>query len=128
MKDPTCGYSKRYTIFCGQSRRMCKKCYVRQMSVTYRQVVEGGFVEDPADFVHVCDRCGAEIGSPDSMIYVGLQNRKGGVLVPDVELCFACGAELAEWLKGEDFFLPDEEHETPSDVLWGDKMVCDDED
>lgn len=119
MKDPFCRYTKRYTLPCEQSRALCTYCRQRQEDISEYNMKYFLKDVDPQDLVHVCDRCGREVVSTDSLMYVTLQNRRGGTIIPDAELCMSCGMELAEWLKGSDFFLQDGGVTPEADALWG---------
>lgn len=54
--------------------------------------------------IHICDRCGAEIGEIDSIIYSDVSNREGGALA-HLELCKSCASQLYEWMRGADIAL-----------------------
>jgi ribosomal protein L40E len=67
----------------------------------------------------VCDRCGARIDHPDSMLYLLLENRKGE-MVYNIEICRECVAEIADWLSGLELTDPLESTgEELDDSIWG---------
>ena len=126
IQQPFCQFSNRYNMICVQKRYMCDSCYVKQQYISTSDTKIMCRV-DPrrrGEFVHVCDRCGKEISVSGNMLFASVSNVKGGMVIPDAELCLSCGAELAEWLKGNDFFLADDflkenRINSAADLLWG---------
>lgn len=50
----------------------------------------------------VCDRCGAEINTPNSVTYAGIRRVKNDINDIDYELCVSCANKLRKWFKGEE--------------------------
>lgn len=97
-----CPYSERYALPCGTKRSECDTCYMKQQSLTDRFNWTAHYLKKPK-VVHICDRCGAEIGRIDLAVYMDITNRDG-VTILTQELCFDCASTLVEWAqkKGED--------------------------
>lgn len=58
-----------------------------------------------------CDRCGAEIKSPQIWIYAGMRTVKDGKNSIDHELCMSCADKLQLWLKSK-------ETEGVEEIIW----------
>ena len=114
-----CPYDLRHNLFCVRGRKdkqsyRCSHCYMRQQAMSYYQINrENVFID------RVCDRCGARIDNPDSMLYLLLENRKGE-MVYNIEICRECVAEIADWLSGLELTDPlKSTGEELDDSIWG---------
>lgn len=89
-----CRYMRRFNLMCYANKfNLCNTCYMYQQDARTSQVK------------HICDRCGFEVsGADDKLTYLGLQNRDGGYIAANVELCEACATQLLTWLGNKDFF------------------------
>ncbi len=102
-----CRHGGRHTIFCmgtkpnGKNReKACEHCYIRQQSMSLFQMTQ-----EKAEIDRVCDRCGESIDNPDTVVYVDMENNRGGLLMT-MELCRNCAQEIADWLNGAEVILP----------------------
>lgn len=89
-----CRYSKRFSLPCGTSRRMCHACYMKQQDFADEDIYLG---KAPEPVVHICDVCGEEIERINEAAYLELEDRRGYIF-EKAELCERCQTELRRWL------------------------------